>query len=402
MIEKINVLIIGNGHYSTGSTILEGKKETDKDLGVILPSILELKKQGFVNEIFLAAKNGFKFPMLKKKLKLMEKEFGYDTKITLFPRDDEINDDAYKDALKSLPKPAAAIIATPDNLHKDMILESIKTKNHFLVVKPVVTKLKDLREIIEQQEKADILGLVDFHKIYDEANLILKEDYEKNKYGNLMHIFTKMTQRRDMLKIFGGWISNENNVNHYLNSHYIHLIGFITKATPLNVRATYQFGIAKTEFNIDTPDLIETQIVWNEKNGNRFTSYHIAGWADPSETAAMTYQEVHIIGTKGHIESDQRHRGLETTLSQTGQQIVNPYFFYLNKGVDGKLDLDGKYGFKSIKTFIKSALAVENGTKIDYFEGKLPTIKESVNVTAILEAADESIQNNSTVVQLKE
>ncbi len=402
MIEKINVLIIGNGHYATGSTVLEGKIETDKDLGVILLSILELKKQGFVNEIYLAAKNDSKFPALRKKLAFMKKEFGYDTDITLFPKDEEFNDDAYKDALKVLSKPSAVIIVTPDDLHKEMILESIRSKSHFLVVKPAVTKLKDLQEIIHKQEKVGVLGLVDYHKIYDEANLILKEDYGKNKYGDILHIFTKMTQRRDMLRIFDGWISKKNNVNHYLNSHYIHLTGFITKATPVNVRAVCQFGIAKNKFKVNTPDLIETQIIWKARNGTKFTSYHIAGWADPSETAAMTYQEIHIIGTKGQVDSDQRYRGFKATLCQNGQKIVNPYFFYLNKGIDGKLDLDGKYGFKSIKTFIKSALAVENGIKIDYFEGILPTMKESTNVTAILESADESIQNNSAVIQLKE
>lgn len=400
MRDKLNVLIIGNGHYATGSTVLEGEKATDKDFGVILPSVLELRKQGVVDKIYLVARNGFKFQRLRKKLKFMNETFGWDTNITLFPGDDEIKADAYKDALKSLPEPKAVIIATPDHLHKEMILESIKYKSHFLVVKPVVTKLKDLEEIIEQQQKTGVLGLADYHKVFDEANLILKEDYEKNKYGNIQHIFTKMTQRRDMLKIFGGWIGGENNVNHYLGSHYIHLVGFITKATPLNVRATCQFGIAKKDYNIDTPDLIETQIAWKAKNGTNFTSYHIAGWADPSETAGMTYQEIHIIGTNGHIESDQRYRGFETTLSQKGQNIINPYFFYLNKGIDGNLDLEGKYGFKSIKIFIKSALAAEAGRDIDSFEEVLPTIKESRNVTAIIEAADRSLQNGSCVVQL--
>lgn len=400
MKNKINVLIIGNGHYATGSTVLEGKKETDKDWGVVLPSILELKRQGFVDKIYLAARRGSKFPELRAKLKLMKEKFGWDTSITLFPKEEEIKDNAYKDALETIPKPTVVIIATPDHLHKEIILESIKFKNHFLVVKPAVIKLKDWKEIVEQQQKAGVFGLVDYHKVYDEANLILKEDYEKNKYGDIQHIFTKMTQRRDMLKIFGGWIGGENNVNHYLGSHYIHLIGFITKATPLNVRATCQFGIAKKDYDIETPDLIETQIVWRAKNGTKFTSYHIAGWADPSETAGMTYQEVHIIGTKGHVESDQRYRGFETTLCQKGQNVINPYFFYLNKGIDGNSDLEGKYGFKSIKIFIKSALAIEKGTNIDYFEGMLPTIKESRNVTAILEAADKSLQNNSSVVQL--
>jgi len=397
---KINVLIIGNGHYATGTTVLEGKKETDKDWGVILPSMLELRRQGFVDKIYLAGRNGYEFPKLRKKLKLMNEKFGWNTDITLFPKDNEISDVAFIDALKLLPKPSAVIIATPDPLHKKMILESIKFKSHFMVVKPAVTKITDLEEIIQQQQKADVLGLVDYHKVYDEANLILKEDYEQDKYGDIQHIFTKQTQRRDQLRIFHKWIGGENNVNHYLNSHYIHLVGFITKATPLNVRATCQFGIAKKEYNIDTPDLIETQIVWRAKNGTKFTSYHIAGWADPSETSAMSYQEVHIIGTKGHIESDQRFRGLETVLSQKGQNIINPYFFYLNKIWDGSPDLESKYGFKSIKTFIKSVLAVENGIDVDYFEGMLPTVKESRNVTVILETADKSIQDNSSVIWL--
>ncbi len=401
MNNKINVLIIGNGHYATGSTVLEGRKETDKEWGVVLPSILELKRRGFVDKIYLAARRGAKFPELRAKLKLMKEKFGWDTSITLFPKDEEIKSNAYKDALDAIPKPAAVIIATPDHLHKEMILESIKYKSHFLVVKPAVVKLKDWEEIVEQQQKTDVLGLVDYHKVYDEANLILKEDYEKNKYGDIQHIFTKMTQRRDMLKIFSGWIGKDNNVNHYLGSHYMHLIRFITRAVPLNVRATSQFGIAKKDYNIETPDLIETQITWRAKNGTKFTSYHIAGWADPSETAGMTYQEVHIIGTNGHIESDQRYRGFETTLCQKGKNVINPYFFYLNKGIDGNLDLEGKYGFKSIKIFIKSALAVENGANIDYFEKILPTIKESRNITVILEASDRSLLNNSSIVQLK-
>ena len=398
MKDKLNVLIIGNGHYATGSTILEGKKETDKDFGVILPSILELRKQGFVDKMYLAARNGVKFQKLREKLKIMNETFGWDTNITLFPGDDEINDKAYIDALKSLPRPGAVIIATPDHLHKDMILQSIRFKHNFLVVKPAVTRLKDWEEIVGQQ--IGVLGLVDYHKVYDEANLILKEDYQKKKYGDIQHIFTKMTQRRDMLEIFRGWIGGENNVNHYLGSHYIHLVGFITKAIPLTVRATCQFGVANKEYGIDTPDLIETQVVWRAKNGTEFTSYHIAAWADPSETAGMTYQEIHIIGTKGQIQSDQRYRGFETTLCQKGHAITNPYFFYLHKGIDGNIDLEGKYGFKSIKAFIKSVQAVEDGTHIDYFEGILPTIKESRNVTSILEAADTSLQNNSSVIKL--
>jgi len=43
------------------------------------------------------------------------------------------------------------------------------------------------------------------------------------------------------------------------------MVGFITEAVPLSVRATAQYGIAKKEYGIDTPDLIETQIEWLTK-----------------------------------------------------------------------------------------------------------------------------------------
>jgi len=56
------------------------------------------------------------------------------------------------------------------------------------------------------------------------------------------------------------------------------------------------------------------------------------------------------------------------------------------------LELNSKYGFKSIKIFIQSALAVDNGKSRDFFEGKLPTVKDSIFVTAILEATDKSLK----------
>lgn len=397
--KQINVLIIGNGHYATGLTPLEG--QTDKDWGVILPSILELRRQGLVRQIAIAGKNGSKFVRLDKKIKMMSKKFGWDSHITFYPKNNKVDERAFIKALRDLPKPLAVIIAVPDFLHKPTILASIENGSHFLVVKPIVTKLSDLKEIIKAQKQQPVLGMVDYHKVYDEANLILKENYQNGVFGDLQHIFSKMTQRRDMLKIFGQWIGQHgHNVNHYLGSHYIHLVSFITGAQPLTVRAMGQRGILQKS-GIDSYDLIETQIEWEAKNKTKFVSYHVSGWNDPSETASMTYQEIHLIGTKGHIESDQRFRGYESTLAEQGQQMINPYFFYLNRGIDGYLDLDSKYGFKSIKTFIKSAIEAENGRTLASLENGLPTVKDSLKVTAILEAADQSLNNKSRVIKIK-
>ncbi|MBK7189945.1 MAG: hypothetical protein IPH86_15060 [bacterium] len=114
----------------------------------------------------------------------------------------------------------------------------------------------------------------------------------------------------------------------------------------------------------------------------------------------MTYQEIGLIGEKGNIHSDQRFRGLQTQLAGSGFQTINPYFFTFHRDHSGRPDLDGKYGFKSIKTFVTSALAVENGRDPATFDGTLPTFAESARVTAILEAADLSLRENSRVVEL--
>ena len=49
-------------------------------------------------------------------------------------------------------------------------------------------------------------------------------------------------------------------------------------------------------------------------------------WIDPSTSSAMSDQKYTIIGTKGRIESNQKHRGVEVTTESEGIQSINPYF----------------------------------------------------------------------------
>ncbi|MBK7670100.1 MAG: Gfo/Idh/MocA family oxidoreductase [bacterium] len=353
--DKLNLLIIGNGHYATGCTVLDGRKETDKDFGVLLPSVLELARQGLVGRIFLAGRDGGKFAQLRGKLEILRQQYGWDTEVALLPADGVRDEFAYREALKQIPRPAAALIAVPDNLHRQVILDCIDAGLHFLVVKPAVTTTSDHRDLVVQLQGKRLLGMVDYHKVFDEANVILRNQLAEHQLGHIYHVFSRMSQRRDMLEIFGPWLkASGTNINHYLGSHYIHLTGFLTGANPVAVRATGQYGIARRDHGIDTPDMIQTRDL-GPSEGYRFASYHLAGWTDPVDTPGMTYQEIGLIGEKGNIHSDQRFRGLQTQLAGSGYQTVNPYFFTFHRDHSGRPDLDGKYGFKSIKTFVTSA-----------------------------------------------
>lgn len=394
--KKLNLIIIGSGHYVSGETSISNHQKTDKDMGVILPSAFYLRNQNKIKNIFVCGTDGDKLEKIKNKFKKFEEEYSLDVSFKSFPNKSENDEKAYKRALDEIESPAAAIISVPDHLHFPVIKECLKKNIPFLIVKPALLNLKDFYQIIEEKPKK-LIAMVDYHKIFDEANLILKDDINKNRYGKIHHISSLMTQRRSMLDIYERWFkgNNKGNINHYLGSHYIHLTSFITGATPLDVRATQQYGFAKEKLGTEIADTIQTQIRWLHKDDYIFTSYHNCGWVDPNITESMTYQQVHLLTENGHIFSDQRYRGLRKVLNNNGIEAPNPYFFNLIKDATEKLDLENKYGFKSINTFINNVI---NQKKRD---SSLPYFEESEKVTAILEAADLSLKNNSKVIIIK-
>jgi len=401
--EKINLLIIGNGHYATGLTSISDQKQTDKDFGVFFPSALALRAEGLVDQIAIAGRDGSKYVLIQDRCKQLQDDFGWRTEVKFYPPDGMVDEKAYIQALTEMPRPCVALIAVPDALHKQVMLECIKNEIPFLVVKPAVITLKALYEILDAIEKKPVLGMVDYHKVFDEANLLLKQDYEKGKFGKIQHVYSLMSQKREMITIYERWLKAFPglNINHYLGSHYIHLTSYLTKAEPIDVRATAQHGLVREITGMNIADLIETQIRWRDPSGHIFSSYHVAGWADPSETESMTYQEIHLMCEKGHVDSDQRYRGYKTLLTGNGSQIQNPYFFSLVKNPLGQLNLGSQYGYLSVKTFVQSALDVMTGrSRIEDLNVALPTIHESERVTCVLEAADISLKNDSVVVKI--
>ena len=393
----LNLVLIGSGHYATGQTSLSGRATTDKDFGVLLPSALHLRSIGLVGRIALCGRSGDKLSAIRERIQPWKNNPGIDIDFDAFPSEGLIDDKAYIRALDNVQRPCAALIAVPDDIHVEVMLACAQRDIPFLIVKPAVTRLEDFYRV-RSAMRDGLLGMVDYHKVYDEANLLLLDDIATGSYGEIHHVSSLMSQRRDMIEIYQRWLKiNPNiNINHYLGSHYIHMTGFLTGATPIDVRATQQFGFIKKHYELEVADTIQTQIRWRSKGGHVFASHHIAGWADPSETESMTFQEMHLLTEKGHIFSDQRYRGTRKILAKTGQQAPNPYFFSFVNSLLGGWNLETKYGYQSVLTFIQLVLN-ESLVKKNLH---LPTLAESEYVTAILEAADLSLANDANVVRI--
>lgn len=394
----LNLILIGSGHYATGQTALSGQTATDKDFGVLLPSALHLRARGWVDRIALCGQNGEKLALIRAKIAPWSADPGVDTSFEAFPSPGHVDSEAYIQALDSMPRPCAALIAVPDYKHVDVMLACAQRNVPFMVVKPAVTTLDDFYRVKAAMPEG-LLGMVDYHKVYDEANLILLDDISRGSYGKIHHVSSLMSQRRDMIEIYKSWLRSNpsTNINHYLGSHYIHMTGFLTKAVPIDVRATQQFGFIQRHYGMNVADTIQTQIRWRSTEGHVFASHHIAGWADPSQTESMTFQQMHLLTENGHIFSEQRYRGTRKVLTQGGIQAPNPHFFNFSRNLLGGWNLDTKYGYQSVAAFVQAALSSPKS-----LQGlSLPTFSESERVTAVLDAADRSLESDARVVGIE-
>ena len=160
---------------------------------------------------------------------------------------------------------------------------------------------------------------------------------------------------------------------------------------PEKVIAIGTDGILK-EKGINTYDSIHATIVWynNENSEQKMVTQFSTNWIDPSTSSAMSDQKYTVIGTKGRIESNQKHRGVEVTTESEGIQSINPYFSkYHGKTYSG-------YDFKSISQFLIDVNEIIEGNIIvDTLEELRPTFKDTLPTSSVIDAVNTSLIDNS-------
>ena len=115
----------------------------------------------------------------------------------------------------------------------------------------------------------------------------------------------------------------------------------------------------------------------------------------------MSDQRIKVIGTKGRYEADQKNRGIRIVTDENGIEDPNPDFCAMYGTAAGDVSFRG-YGIESVHQFLTDALAIESGTlNIAGLEGRRPTFKDSIIPTAIIEAVNKSLAENSRWVKIR-
>ena len=382
----MNILVIGAGMYVTG--------RFGSGPGSVLATIGEVSKSMRIDGVTVVSKN----ESSREDVFIAVNEINTILEIGLRVDYEALGENSIEN-LKTIlerKKYDCGVIALPDHLHYDFAKVLIENSIHCLVVKPLTPTVKESMELIALRKKKNVYGVVDLHKRYDQANLFIKDAIQSGQIGKPQYVTVEYSQRIMIPTIaFAKWVKL-TNIFQYLGVHYVDMIYFMTGYYPEKVLAVGTKG-KLTELGMDTYDSIHAIIIWkNPGNENeKLVAQFSTNWIDPNTSSALSDQKYNVIGTKGRIECDQKHRGIELVNEDGGIQTINPYFSKYHSNPKGKKSYTG-YDFASISQFIYDVQDLESGNiTIEELENIRPTFEDSIGSTAVVDAVNRSLNNNS-------
>jgi predicted dehydrogenase len=355
--------------------------------GTILSSLCELSRTGLLKSALVVSRHAESAEDVLLAAKVINETLQTELPVEHY----SIGDDG-PDALRGIiSKCDAAILSLPDHLHSIFGAYLLSMKIPTLIVKPLAPNLAEADILLRAQRESGTYAAVEFHKRWDETNLTAKRLIASGSLGDLLYCVVEYSQRRSIpKKTFFSWASR-SNILQYLGVHYIDLFYFLTGFRPVRVSAIGTYGNLK-ECGIDTWDSIHATIIWKSRNGKDCIQQISCNWIDPEGTSALSDQKYCLVGTKGRLDIDQKHRGMELIAESGGVQSLNPYFSEYLPSPDGVMHFKG-YAHDSISCFIADVHNIKSGKrKISDMEGRRPTLQGALISTAVLDYAYRSLQ----------
>ena len=296
------------------------------------------------------------------------------------------------------PHPKAAIVSVPDHLHFEFVRRALTSGCNTLVVKPFVESVGDARKLIALSRELNLHGAVEFHKRWDQSNLVARDLIRQNKLGKILSININYSQKREVpLHNFKSW-AGKTTILQYLGSHYIDLTYFLTGATPVRAMAIGAKKLLKAA-GIDTYDEITSLVEWEHPAHGQFVLNLRTGWVDSDQSPAMSNQHLCISGTNGELELDQRDRGVRMNIHGSAMELVNPYFSRSYQ-IEGRETFRG-YGITSVVTFLEDCARISRGEITPTFlEGIRPTFQSSLTSVLVIETLLDSLSKEGQWVSV--
>lgn len=338
---------------------------------LLLPSFYHLQRIGAVSQIKICALDSGPLKALKSNKELSEAFPEQD--FIAFPPLSEPEEnkfpELYKELISSMKKRQIVVVAMPDHLHFQVIMEAINHDQHILCVKPLVLNFREA-SIIEKAafEKGLFIG-IEYHKRFDRRSLMAKKSCESNLFGEFVVGEAKLIEPYYYRNSnFQNWFTcDKTDPFVYIGCHYVDLVYYITGLKPVGVSVS---GI-KRKF----PNGLEAYMWTNGriKYENNAILSVINGLGYPDEAAGSNDQGIQMFfegnGKTGMVKHNDQFRGVEYCyLRPVG--CGGSFFNYINPDFFRLVPWEGKgykpvgYGPDSVSVIVNTICNIEK----DVFE----------------------------------
>lgn len=404
--EPLNVLMVGTGEYTTGF-VGTGGSASDKKVGVVGLSMFDLRRRGKVGKLGMVGVNGAKYPAIREHLhkNITLAYNNLDTSFESFPADDTKDPDAYKAAIDALQPGDAITIFTPDTTHYPIALYAIERKIHVMITKPAVKLLEHHLALLDAAEKYGVYVYIEHHKRYDPAYADAK--FRAKKLGDFNYFYSYMSQPKFQLETFKAWAGIDSDISYYLNSHHVDICDSMVSQlgyVPVKVSASASKGVATSlGLNEATEDTISLLVHWEKKDdpSKHATGVYTASWTAPQRAGVHSNQYFHYLAKEGEITINQAKRGYDVAEDAAGQLVwYNPFYMRYAPDEDGNFNGQSGYGYVSMEKFVDGCRSVNSGElkPADLDAKGLPTLRNTIATTAILEAGRRSLDENREIL----
>jgi len=270
----------------------------------------------------------------------------------------------YKEVLAAMPKRRAVVVAMPDQLHYDVVMEALKNDQHVLCVKPLVLKYTQAVEIEQLAYEKGLFVGVEYHKRFDRRALIARRHYELGDFGEFVMGEAKMIEPYYYRSSnFQNWFTcDKTDPFVYVGCHYVDLVQFITGLRPLRVSVS---GV-KGKFPNGNEGFMWASGRVIYENGAILSVTDGLGY--PDEGAGSNEQCLTMFcegaGKTGLIAHDDQFRGVEHSYLK-GIGCAGSTFNYINPDFYRLVPWEGPgympvgYGFDSVAATLSTIHRIE-------------------------------------------
>jgi predicted dehydrogenase len=276
---------------------------------------------------------------------------------------------SHKDMLNK-EKLDAVAVATPDNYHRQPVVDALLAGCHVHVEKPLATLQADAEEIFRVVQKTGKKLQVDFNHRWLSPYHKVREMIEAGELGEPLIGFARKNNPISVpTQMIKSW-SAKTTPAWFLSCHDIDLMTWWFDADPVEA---YARGMKKVliEKGFNTYDGIQSLVTYE---GGKFATYE-AVWIYPDSSPYMPDSYMEIIGSAGTLHIDRQAEAVDAILQE---KFECPRTF-----LNYKVFEDWQGAFPSaVRGFIH---AIENDTEPHV------NARDGVRSTAVLEAVHKSL-----------